>query len=103
MILEVTQRTHGIRHSANEFSEEVHVSLRHLRRLSGDDEGFGKRGRFGEEDVRGARVLPVLCATSSAIAAPVGSVASHLPDARAGMKVEVTYFKTFVALLFSQA
>ena len=96
MILEVTQRTHGIHHSANEFSEEVHVSLRHLRRLSGDDEGFGKRGRLGEEDVRGATVLLVLCATSSANGAPVGSAASPLHDDTS--RFEVGGPKTFVAL-----
>ena len=58
----------------------MHVPLRHLRRLSGDGEVLGERGRFGDEDVGGARVLPALCATSSANGAPVGSAASHLHD-----------------------
>ena len=46
--------------TANELSEEVHVSLRHLRRLSGDGEVHEEKGRFGDEDVGGARVLPAL-------------------------------------------
>ena len=61
--------------TANELSEEVHVSLRHLRRLSGDGEVHEEKGRFGDEDVVGARVLPALlrkelCQRSALLGAP---------------------------------
>ena len=63
---------------AKELSEDAHVPLRHLRLLSGDGEVLGEKGLLGDEDVGGARVLPAVCARSSANGAPVGSATLNL-------------------------
>ena len=78
--------------TANELSEEAHVLLRHLRRLSRDGEVTEEEGCFGNVDAGGARVLPAplrkeLCQRSALLEAPRRSSTT----VRVGLKLEVPY------------